>query len=56
VGQKVSKGDVLATVEAMKLIREVNSPHGGVVKEIFVEDGEMVEAEDMLMNVEKTDE
>ena len=55
-GQQVAKGDVLATVEAMKLIREVNSPHNGVVKEIFVEDGQMVEAEDMLMNVEKTDE
>jgi biotin carboxyl carrier protein len=56
VGQQVSKGDVLATVEAMKLIREVNSPHSGVVKEIFVKDGEMVEAEDILMDVEKTDE
>jgi pyruvate/oxaloacetate carboxyltransferase/biotin carboxyl carrier protein len=55
-GQQVSKGDVLATVEAMKLIREINSPHNGIVKEIFVEDGEMIEAEDMLMNVEMTHE
>ncbi|MEJ2096935.1 MAG: pyruvate carboxylase subunit B [Deltaproteobacteria bacterium] len=56
VGQQVDRGDVLATVEAMKLIREVNAPYRGVVKEIFVEDGEMVEAEDILMTVEKNDE
>jgi pyruvate/oxaloacetate carboxyltransferase/biotin carboxyl carrier protein len=56
VDQPVKKGDVLVTVEAMKMIRDVNSPHRGVVKEIFVEDGEMVEAEDLLMDVEKADE
>lgn len=56
VDQRVNKGDVLATIEAMKMIREVNAPHGGVVKDICIGEGEMVESDDVLMVVEPENE
>ncbi len=43
VGQKVSKGDVLCIVEAMKLMNEIESEFDGEIAEILVEDGEVVE-------------
>jgi pyruvate/oxaloacetate carboxyltransferase len=52
VGDRVSKGDLVAMIEAMKMRREVRSPHSGVVKEIRVHEGEMVNPEDILMVVE----
>jgi biotin carboxyl carrier protein len=52
VGQEVDKGDVLATIEAMKMIREVNAPHKGIIRKIWIEDGEMVKVDDRLMDVE----
>jgi biotin carboxyl carrier protein len=52
VGARVKAGDLVAMIEAMKMRRHVNSPHGGVVKEIFAREGEMVAPEDILMVVE----
>jgi biotin carboxyl carrier protein len=52
VGARVNAGDLLAIIEAMKMRRHVNSPHGGVVREIFAREGEMVNPEDILMVVE----
>lgn len=43
VGDKVTKGQVVAIVEAMKLMNEIESEFEGVVKEIMVENGQMVE-------------
>jgi biotin carboxyl carrier protein len=40
----------------MKMIREVMAPHSGVVGEIRMNEGEMVEAEDILMVVVPNDE
>jgi pyruvate/oxaloacetate carboxyltransferase len=54
--QMISAGDPLATLEAMKMLREVNSPHGGVVKQIFFEEGDMLDSDDVLMIVEPTNE
>ncbi len=51
VGDSVSEGDLLAMIEAMKMRRHVHSPHGGVVKEIWVNEGEIVDIEDTLMIV-----
>jgi len=50
-GDSVNVGDLVAMIEAMKMRRHVNSPHGGVVKEICVREGEIVEPEDLLMVV-----
>ena len=56
VDQTVHQGDLLATIDAMKMIREVMAPHSGVVGEIRIHEGEMVEAEDILMVVVPNDE
>lgn len=52
VGDTVSKGDAVAGIEAMKLIRELTTPHGGVVREINVSEGDAVEAHDVLMVID----
>jgi len=44
VGQKVSKGDVLCLLEAMKLMNEVTTDVDGIIEEIFIKNGSMVEA------------
>jgi pyruvate/oxaloacetate carboxyltransferase len=51
VGDSVNAGDLVAMIEAMKMRRHVNCPHGGVVKEICAREGEIVEPEDILMVV-----
>ena len=56
VNQTVRKGDVLATIEAMKMMREVTASYDGVVKEIMVNKGAMVQTDDILMVVEPIDE
>ena len=43
VGDSVKEGQVLAIVEAMKLINEIESDFTGTVKEILVENGQGVE-------------
>jgi len=43
VGDSVKKGQVLGIVEAMKLMNEIESDFDGVVKQIFVDNEQMVE-------------
>ncbi len=43
IGAKVSPGDTLCIIEAMKLLNEIEADQGGVVKEVYVEDGQPVE-------------
>lgn len=43
IGKTVKKGDVLCIIEAMKLMNEIESEFDGVIAEILVKDGEMVE-------------
>lgn len=43
VGDRVTKGQVLAVVEAMKLMNEIECEYDGEVAAILVENGEMVE-------------
>lgn len=52
VGDKVNKGDVVATIEAMKMQNEIRSPHGGVVKEILVAEGDVLNSKDVIMLLE----
>ena len=42
-GDKVSKGDVLCIIEAMKLMNEIECDYSGTIKEILVKNGDMVE-------------
>lgn len=43
VGQTVNAGDTLCIIEAMKLLNEIETDKGGVVKAILVENGQPVE-------------
>lgn len=43
VGDTVSKGDILCIVEAMKLMNEIECENHGVIAEILVSNGEVVE-------------
>ena len=42
-GQKVSKGDNLCILEAMKMMNQVNAEAGGTIIDILVDDAEPVE-------------
>lgn len=42
-GDTVKKGQVLGIVEAMKLMNEIESEFDGVVKQVLVENGQVVE-------------
>ena len=43
VGERVTKGQVLCIVEAMKLMNEITAEADGVIKEICVTNGQVVE-------------
>jgi len=43
VGDRVNSGDTLCIIEAMKLLNEIEADQGGVVKEVYVENGQPVE-------------
>ena len=52
IGQKVKAGDVVCIVEAMKMMNQVKSDVDGVVKEIYIEDGQPVEFDQPLISIE----
>ncbi|MDE0590058.1 acetyl-CoA carboxylase biotin carboxyl carrier protein [Halocynthiibacter sp. C4] len=52
VGDKVSEGDTLMIVEAMKTMNHIPSPSSGTVKRILVADGDAVEFGQPLMIIE----
>lgn len=52
VGDKVSAGDTLLIVEAMKVMNPITAPNAGTVKAIFVESGQPVEFDQPLMVIE----
>lgn len=53
VGQKVSKGDVVCIIEAMKMMTEIKSEVAGTISEILVENEELVEFDQPLFLVEE---
>ena len=48
VGDKISEGDVLCIIEAMKMMNEVKSEFSGTVKQILVDNAEPVEFDQTL--------
>jgi acetyl-CoA carboxylase biotin carboxyl carrier protein len=51
VGDKVSKGQTLLIIEAMKVMNPIPAPHGGTVQNILFGDGRPVEYGEVLMVV-----
>jgi len=51
-GDSVAAGQGIVVLEAMKMENEIDSVVAGVVKKIFVEAGQSVEAGDPLFEIE----
>ncbi|MGG1400091.1 pyruvate carboxylase [Bacillus salipaludis] len=51
-GEMVSKGDHLMITEAMKMETTVQAPFSGVVKDIYVKNGDAIQTEDLLIELE----
>ena len=49
VGDAVKAGDTLLIVEAMKVMNPITAPHGGVIKQILIQDGQPVEFDQPLV-------
>lgn len=43
IGHKISKGDVICIIEAMKVMNEIKADQSGTVEEILIKDGETVD-------------
>ncbi|HEY2981092.1 MAG TPA: biotin/lipoyl-containing protein [Anaerolineales bacterium] len=56
VGDMVTKGQTLLVVEAMKMEIRVQAPRDGVVKRLFVKEGQPVEREQVLIEIVETSE
>jgi len=52
VGDKVSAGDTLLIVEAMKVMNPIIAPQAGTIRQILVENGQPVEFDEVLLVIE----
>ena len=52
LGQDVKAGDVVATLEAMKMETVLHAPRDGKIAEILVSPGQQIDARDLLMRLE----
>lgn len=53
INQKVSKGDVLFIIEAMKVMNEITSPVSGTVMKINAKDTAMVEFDQVVLEIKE---
>ncbi|MBL6988749.1 MAG: biotin/lipoyl-binding protein [Bacteriovoracaceae bacterium] len=53
-GQLVKKGDLLVTMEAMKIVNDIAATMDGAVSEIFIEVGQMVAVKSKLVELAPT--
>ncbi len=52
IGDKVSAGDTVLIIEAMKVMNPIIAPNGGTVKAVLVESGQPVEFDQPLIVIE----
>ena len=52
VGDKISEGDVLCIIEAMKMMNEVKADSSGIIKQVLIENAEPVEFGQPLFVIE----
>ncbi len=53
LNQRVSKGDILFIVEAMKVMNEITAPVSGTIKRIHAETATMVEYGQVVMEIQE---
>lgn len=53
-GEIVTKGQTLMVLEAMKMEIRIHAPQDGVVKKLFVKQGETVEREQVLIDIQES--
>ena len=51
-GQKVEAGDVLCSIEAMKMETAIHAEVDGVVAELLIRPGDQIDAKDLLVRLE----
>ena len=51
-GQKVAAGDVLLSIEAMKMETALHAEADGVIAEVLVRQGDQIDAKDLLVRFE----
>ena len=51
IGDKVSKGQVLCIIEAMKIFNDIESDINGTIKEICIENGSPVEFDQLIIKI-----
>jgi pyruvate carboxylase len=52
-GEKVNKGDHLMITEAMKMETTVQAPFAGIIKDIYVKNGDAIQTGDLLIELTK---
>jgi acetyl-CoA carboxylase biotin carboxyl carrier protein len=52
VGDRVSKGQIVCIIEAMKIMNEIESEYAGIVREILVQDAQPVEYGQVLFRID----
>ena len=52
VGKRISKGEVVCIIEAMKLMNEIEAESDGVIRDVLVEDAQPVEYGQPLFSIE----
>jgi pyruvate carboxylase len=52
-GQEVQSGDVLLSIEAMKMETAIHAENDGTIAEIFVKPGDQIDAKDLLVRFEE---
>ncbi|MHB8962327.1 MAG: acetyl-CoA carboxylase biotin carboxyl carrier protein [Saccharofermentanales bacterium] len=50
-GSKVKKGDVLCIIEAMKLMNEITAEKDGEITQVFAQNGQIVEFEQVIFKI-----
>ncbi|WP_146549378.1 pyruvate carboxylase [Rummeliibacillus suwonensis] len=51
IGTKVKQGDHLLITEAMKMETTIQAPFNGVIKDIYVQNGDSIEVDDLLIEL-----
>ncbi|MCP4217486.1 MAG: acetyl-CoA carboxylase biotin carboxyl carrier protein [bacterium] len=54
VGDSFAPGDVLCIVEAMKSMNEIQAETSGIIKEICIENGQLVEYDQVMFKIDRS--